>query len=92
MNPGELLDEERERVLDDGAVRLDKAIRDALLLVGTEEFWAAGLEVERIRIEVEAATGVSLCDPAPERVVNACVDGAGRRTVEQAQQMLEARS
>jgi hypothetical protein len=81
-----------DEILDEGAVRLEAAIRGALLLSGTDEVWAAGLEVERIRSEVEAATGVSLCDPAPQRVVNACVDGAGRRTVEQAQQMLEARS
>lgn len=81
---------ERERFLDDGAVRLEAAIREAQLLAGTEEFWAAALEVERIRAEVEAVTGVSLCEPPSERVVNACVDGAGRRTAEQARKMLEA--
>lgn len=81
---------ERERYLDEGAVRLHSAIREAQLLSETEGFWAAVVEVERIRVEVESVTGVNLCEAAPQSAVNDALKGAGDVTVEQVARYLES--
>lgn len=79
-----------EEALAEGAIRLEAAVLAARQLLETEEAWAAALEVERIRVEVEAATGVSLVDPPPPHLVDALVEGAGRAVAEQARKFLEA--
>jgi len=81
---------ERERFLDEGAARLEAAILEAQLLDGTDGFWAAALDVERIRVEVEAAAGVSLCEAAPPRAVDAALACAAEVTAEQALKCLES--
>ncbi|GKQ37182.1 hypothetical protein [Streptomyces sp. A012304] len=81
---------DREEILDEGALRLEAAILAAQQLSGTDQVWAAVLEVERIRVEVEAATGVSLVEPAPSRVLETALEGAGRVTAEQAMKHLES--
>ncbi|MDW8805614.1 hypothetical protein P1P68_12680 [Streptomyces scabiei] len=83
---------QREDILDDGALRIASAIREAQLLRGTEEFWAAVWEVERIRIEVELATGERLIEPAPPHLVDVALESAGRVTAAQLQAQLEGTS
>lgn len=85
---------ERDRILDEGALRLEAAVFEAqrLLELGSEEFWAAALEIERIRVEVESVTGVSLVEPAPPHLMDACVEGAGRVAADQVREFLEAGS
>lgn len=84
--------QERDRLLDEGAIRLEAAVLAARELLGTEEVWPAAMEVERIRAEVEAATGVSLVDPPPPHLVDDFVEGAARVAAEQAEKFLEANS
>lgn len=81
---------EAEEYLDEGAVRLHAAIREAQLLGATEGLWAAVLEVERIRAEIEAVTGVSLIPATPPSVINAALKGAGDVTVAQLAKHLES--
>lgn len=81
-------DLERERVLDEGAVRLTAALLEAQRL--GREFWAALLEAERIRVEIGAATGVTLGEPMPAHLLAEVLEAAGQVTAEQARAFLES--
>ncbi len=82
----------REAVVAEGAVRMEAAVLEAQRLVGTDGVWAAVLEAERIRVEVEAETGVSLTEPLPERVRADALAWVARVTAEEAARFLEGTS
>lgn len=65
MNHGEILDDGRERLMR--ALARMRSLHDQCMAAAFEydSCIAAGFEVERIRRQVEAATGVSLIDPLP---------------------------
>lgn len=81
-------DRAREEILDDGAVRLEAALREAQRL--GEEFHAALLEAERIRVAIAVTTGVSLGEALPPHLLAEVLECAGRTTAEQATEFLES--
>lgn len=70
----------REEILDDGQERLMRALLRMRSL--HDQCMAAAFEAERIRREVEAATGVSLIEPLP--LLEPFVDGEFRVLMESA--------
>ncbi|MDX3315319.1 hypothetical protein P1S61_41035 [Streptomyces sp. ME08-AFT2] len=85
MNPAA----DREEIVAEGARRMEAAALEAQRALGTEAQWAPLLEAERIRVEVEALTGVSLTEPVPARVLDLALAWAARAAGEQAEKFLE---
>ena len=67
MNPGEILDEERQRILAEGADRVRELWERAQAAMYGAMREAAD-EVDRIRVEVLAMTGVEIVAELPEKV------------------------
>lgn len=79
---------DREEILAEGAARLEAVVLEAQQHFGTDGIWAVALEAERIRAEVEAATGVSLVEPMPEGALADALAFTARGMAEEAERFL----